>query len=61
MKHFLFHLMPYKGVTNETEKYGTAWVWSPNSNFDPKKAVAQKIIEHSKDRGSGNLLDLFLG
>lgn len=38
MKHFLFHLMPYKGLTNETEKHETAWVWSPNSYFDPQKA-----------------------
>jgi alkanesulfonate monooxygenase SsuD/methylene tetrahydromethanopterin reductase-like flavin-dependent oxidoreductase (luciferase family) len=38
VKHFLFHFMPYKGLTDETETHGTAWVWAPNGAFDPEKA-----------------------
>ena len=38
MKHFLFHLMPYRDLPNDFEKkHDSAWVWIPNDLFDPEK------------------------
>ena len=39
MKHFLFHLMPYRDLPDDFEqKHDSAWVWVPNDLFDPQKA-----------------------
>jgi len=39
MKHFLFHLMPYRELPHDFEKtHESAWVWAPNSLFDPERA-----------------------
>ncbi|HYB13014.1 MAG TPA: LLM class flavin-dependent oxidoreductase [Myxococcota bacterium] len=39
MKHFLFHLMPYRELPHDFEKtHESAWVWAPNTLFDPEKA-----------------------
>ncbi len=38
MKHFLFHLMPYRDLPADfEEKHDSAWVWIPNDLFDPEK------------------------
>jgi alkanesulfonate monooxygenase SsuD/methylene tetrahydromethanopterin reductase-like flavin-dependent oxidoreductase (luciferase family) len=38
MKHFLFHLMPYRDLPADFEKHHeSAWVWIPNDLFDPAK------------------------
>ncbi|MBM4268655.1 MAG: LLM class flavin-dependent oxidoreductase [Deltaproteobacteria bacterium] len=38
MKHFLFHLMPYKDLPADFEKnHDSAWVWVPNDLYDPAK------------------------
>ncbi len=38
MKHFLFHLMPYRDLPTDSEKkHDSAWVWIPNDLFDPEK------------------------
>jgi alkanesulfonate monooxygenase SsuD/methylene tetrahydromethanopterin reductase-like flavin-dependent oxidoreductase (luciferase family) len=38
MKHFLFHLMPYRALPADFEKHhDSAWVWIPNQLFDPAK------------------------
>ena len=38
MKHFLFHLMPYRDLPADFEKkHETAWVWIPNDLYDPAK------------------------
>ncbi|MFQ5513256.1 MAG: LLM class flavin-dependent oxidoreductase [Myxococcota bacterium] len=38
MKHFLFHLMPYRGLPPDFEKHhDSAWVWVPNELFDPER------------------------
>jgi alkanesulfonate monooxygenase SsuD/methylene tetrahydromethanopterin reductase-like flavin-dependent oxidoreductase (luciferase family) len=38
MKHFMFHLMPYKDLPADFEKkHDYAWVWVPNELFDPEK------------------------
>jgi len=40
MKHFLFHLMPYKDLPADFEKkHESAWVWVPNALFDPAKGA----------------------
>ena len=34
MKHFLFHLMPYRDPPPDfEEKHDPAWVWIPNDLF----------------------------
>ena len=39
MKHFMFHLMPYRDLPADFEqRHETAWVWIPNDLFDPAKA-----------------------
>ena len=39
MKHFLFHLMPYRELPKDfAEKHESAWVWVPNELFDPERA-----------------------
>ncbi|HYC00823.1 MAG TPA: LLM class flavin-dependent oxidoreductase [Candidatus Limnocylindrales bacterium] len=39
MKHFLFHLMPYRDLPADFEKkHDSAWVWVPNDLFDPRDA-----------------------
>jgi alkanesulfonate monooxygenase SsuD/methylene tetrahydromethanopterin reductase-like flavin-dependent oxidoreductase (luciferase family) len=41
MKHFLFHLMPYRELPSDFEKtHPSAWVWAPNSLFDPERGHA---------------------
>ena len=36
MKVFFFHLMPWPHLPYDfDEKYDSAWVWCPNSLFDP--------------------------
>jgi alkanesulfonate monooxygenase SsuD/methylene tetrahydromethanopterin reductase-like flavin-dependent oxidoreductase (luciferase family) len=38
MKHFLFHLMPYRELPADFEqKHESAWVWAPNELFDPER------------------------
>jgi alkanesulfonate monooxygenase SsuD/methylene tetrahydromethanopterin reductase-like flavin-dependent oxidoreductase (luciferase family) len=38
MKVFFFHLMPWPYLPDDfDEKYDSAWVWCPNSLFDPVK------------------------
>lgn len=38
MRHFLFHLMPYRDLPADfEEKHDSAWVWIPNELFDPEK------------------------
>jgi alkanesulfonate monooxygenase SsuD/methylene tetrahydromethanopterin reductase-like flavin-dependent oxidoreductase (luciferase family) len=38
VKHFLFHLMPYRDLPADFEKkHDSAWVWIPNDLFDPEK------------------------
>ena len=38
MKVFFFHLMPWPFLPDDfDEKYDSAWVWCPNSLFDPVK------------------------
>jgi alkanesulfonate monooxygenase SsuD/methylene tetrahydromethanopterin reductase-like flavin-dependent oxidoreductase (luciferase family) len=38
MKHFLFHLMPYKDLPADfAEKHDSAWVWVPNDLYDPER------------------------
>lgn len=38
MKHFLFHLMPYRDLPPDFEQHhDSAWVWVPNELFDPEK------------------------
>ncbi len=40
MKHFLFHLMPYRDLPADfSEKHESSWIWPPNSLFDPKKGA----------------------
>jgi len=38
VKHFLFHLMPYRDLPPDFEQHhDSAWVWVPNELFDPEK------------------------
>jgi alkanesulfonate monooxygenase SsuD/methylene tetrahydromethanopterin reductase-like flavin-dependent oxidoreductase (luciferase family) len=38
VKHFLFHLMPYRDLPADFEKtHDSAWVWIPNALFDPER------------------------
>lgn len=38
MKFFFFHLMPYPHLPADfDEKYDSAWIWLPNSLYDPVK------------------------
>lgn len=37
MKFFFFHLMPWPHASKESiDAAGSAWVWYPNSNYDPE-------------------------
>lgn len=37
MKFFFFHLMPWPHASKESiEAAGSAWIWYPNSNYDPE-------------------------
>jgi alkanesulfonate monooxygenase SsuD/methylene tetrahydromethanopterin reductase-like flavin-dependent oxidoreductase (luciferase family) len=41
MRAFMFHLMPWPHLPDDFEqKYDSAWVWFPNSFFDPKEGGA---------------------
>lgn len=38
MNFFFFHLMPWPYLPEDfEEKYDSAWIWYPNSEFDPQK------------------------
>ena len=52
MEFFFFHLMPWPHLPADfDQRYDSAWVWLPNSLYDPSRATTLPRV-HRPARGS---------